>query len=75
MPQQQYIIIKCRNTRTGQTVKAQDLTGWKWPLNQRALAQQSGERLAERLYIRSGDKWQVVLETYTPRPKPDWYRR
>lgn len=72
--QQQFIMIKCRNTRTGQTVKAQDLTGWKWPLHQEPLARLSGEKLAERLYVRTGDHWTVILERYIPRVKPDWHR-
>ncbi len=36
---EQYLLPKARNTRTGQTVKIQDLTGSRFTLAQRELAQ------------------------------------
>jgi hypothetical protein len=62
----QYLQPKARNTRTGQTVKSQDLTGGRFALHQRALAQERADQLATQLSERTGDGWVGFLEAYTP---------
>lgn len=64
--EQQYLLPKARNTRTGQTVKIQDLTGARFTLAQRELAQDRANQLAEQAGYRTGDTWVGFLETYTP---------
>lgn len=58
-----------RNTRTGQTVKTQDLTGDRFTMQQRRLAESMADQLADRMTARTGDPWQGFLETYTPRQR------
>jgi hypothetical protein len=55
-----------RNTVTGQTVKTQDLTGTRFTLSQRKLAEDQCQQLAQRLSERTGVEWQGFLKTYTP---------
>ena len=62
----QYLLAKARNTVTGQTVKNQDLTGARFTLQQRTLAEDSARQLAEKMTARSGDLWQGFVEQYTP---------
>ncbi len=64
--EQQYLLAKARNTVTGQTVKNQDLTGARFTLQQRTLAEDSARQLAEKMTARSGDLWQGFVEAYTP---------
>ena len=64
--EQQYLITKARSTLTGQTVKNQDLTGARFTLTQRALAQESADRLAESMSARTGHTWTGFVEAYTP---------
>jgi hypothetical protein len=63
---QQYLLVKARNTVTGQTVKNQDLTGARFTLNQHELAEESAQKLAEKMTARTGDTWQGLVEQYTP---------
>ena len=62
----QYLLAKARNTVTGQTVKNQDLTGARFTLLQRTLAEDSARQLAEKMTARTGDTWQGFVEQYTP---------
>jgi len=62
----QYLITKARNIVTGETIKAQDLTGARFTLNQRALAEDRARQLAETMTARTGETWQGFVETYTP---------
>ena len=62
----QYLLPKARNTRTGQTVKLQDLTGGRFTPNQRSLAQERADQLASQMSERTGDGWIGFLEAYTP---------
>lgn len=55
-----------RNTRTGQTVKTQDLTGNRFALNQRFMAEDMAQQLADKMTARSGDTWQGFVTEYTP---------
>ena len=62
----QYLLVKARNTRTGQTVKTQDLTGTRFALNQRKLAQSMADQTAAKLSARTGDLWQGFVVEYIP---------
>jgi hypothetical protein len=55
-----------RNRRTGETVKAQDLTGSRYQLHQRHDCLLEAQRLARQLSDRSGDVWVAVVRPYTP---------
>jgi hypothetical protein len=63
----QYLLAKARNTVTGQTVKNQDLTGARFSLNQRRLAEDSADQLALKMTARTGETWVGFCEAYTPR--------
>jgi hypothetical protein len=63
---EQYLITKARSTVTGQTVKNQDLTGARFTLEQRFLAEDSARQLAEKMTARTGDTWIGFVEAYTP---------
>lgn len=63
---EQYLLPKARNTRTGQTVKQQDLTGARFTLNQRSLCLEQAEKLATNMTQRTGDLWKGFVEVYTP---------
>ena len=64
---EQYLLPMARNTRTGQTVKTQDLTGLRYAVHQRALAESAADRCAEKMTIRTGDVWRGFVRGYTPR--------
>jgi hypothetical protein len=61
-----FLLPKARNTVTGQTVKNQDLTGGRFTLKQRVLAEDSARQLADKMSARTGDLWQGFVESYTP---------
>jgi len=61
-----YLLPKARNTTTGQTVKTQDLTGARFTLKQRALAEDAAQQLASKMSSRTGDSWYGFVEEYTP---------
>jgi hypothetical protein len=63
---QQFLMVKARNTVTGQTVKNQDLTGGRFELRQRSLAEDSAQQLATKMTQRTGQLWTPVVEAYTP---------
>ena len=63
---QQYLIAKARNVITGETVVSQDLTGARFQLHQRKLAQSRADQLAEGLTARTGETWLGFTERYTP---------
>ena len=62
----QYLLAKARNTVTGETVKAQDLTGGRFEFSQRSLAEASADQLAARLSARARTTWVGFVEAYTP---------
>jgi hypothetical protein len=64
--EQRYLLAKARNTVTGQTVKNQDLTGARFSLAQRTLAEDSAQQLADKMSARTGDTWVGFCEIYTP---------
>jgi len=47
-------------------VVSQDLTGTRFGLHQRRLAQSRADQLAEGLTDRTGDSWLGFTEKYTP---------
>jgi hypothetical protein len=61
-----FLLPKARNTVTGQTVKNQDLTGGRFTLQQRVLAEDSARQLADKMSARTGDTWVGFVEAYTP---------
>lgn len=63
---QQYLISKARNAVTGETVKTQDLTGARLGLNQRSMAQELAQQLADKMTARTGVAWVGFCEVYTP---------
>ena len=63
---QRYLLAKARNLSTGQTVKSQDLTGGRYQLSQRAIAEDMARQLAEKMTQRTREPWQGFVEEYTP---------
>jgi hypothetical protein len=63
---QQYLIAKARNTVTGETQVSQDLTGARFQLHQRRLAEDRANQLAQGLTERSGQQWTGFIERYVP---------
>ena len=61
-----YLLPCARNITTGQRIKSQDLTGARYTLGQRALAQNAAEGIAADLTARSGQSWEPYLVEYTP---------
>jgi hypothetical protein len=61
-----YLMPMARNTVTKQTVKIQDLTGNRFTLQQRAFAEEQSQQLADRMTVRTGDRWVGFVKTYTP---------
>jgi len=60
-----YIIPMARNTRTGETVKLQDLSGSRLQPHQRREARLLADRLAEQMTARGADLWTAVITDYT----------
>ena len=63
---QRFLLPKARNLTTGQTVKTQDLTGARFTLQQRVLAEDMARQLADKMAARTGDSWVGFVEEYTP---------
>jgi hypothetical protein len=61
-----YLLPHAKNLTTGQNVKTQDLTGARFTLAQRKLAQSACEQLAEKMTNRTGDPWTGYLVEYVP---------
>jgi hypothetical protein len=62
----QYLLPMARNTVTGQTLKTQDLTGARFTMAQRFLAEDMAQQLAHKMTARTGEQWQGFVQTYTP---------
>lgn len=52
------------NDYTGQTVKSQDLAGYRYLKSQRPQAQRAAEALAEDLTRRTGQPWRAALRQF-----------
>jgi hypothetical protein len=63
---EQYLLPMARNTVTGQTLKTQDLTGARFTLGQRVLAEDMARQLADKMTARTGEQWTGFVQTYTP---------
>jgi hypothetical protein len=63
---QTFLLPMARNTRTGETVKTQDLTGTRYTHQQRTIAQEVADQLAAKMTARTAVAWQGFLQTYTP---------
>ncbi len=63
---ERYLLPMARNLVTGQTVKIQDLTGNRYTLAQRAIAQDRADQLAVTMENRTRDPWTGYLTEYTP---------
>lgn len=63
---ERFLLPKARNLTTNQTVKTQDLTGARFTLGQRTLAESVACQLAEKMTARTGDSWVGFVEEYTP---------
>jgi hypothetical protein len=61
-----FLLPMARNTITGQTVKTQDLTGGRFNLNQRFLAEEACQQLADKMTSRTKTPWTGFLVEYTP---------
>jgi hypothetical protein len=61
-----YLLPQARNTVTGQTIKTQDLTGTRFALSQRKLAQSMADQTAAKMSARTGDLWQGIVVEYQP---------
>ena len=61
-----YILPMARNQRTGETVKAQDLTSSRYQQHQQHDCLLEAQRLARQLTDRTGDVWVAVIRPYTP---------
>ena len=66
---EQYLLPMARNTRTGETVKTQDLNGVRYTLNQRVLAESAADACAAKMTARTGDVWRGFVREYTPRER------
>ena len=60
-----YILPMARNTRTGETVKMQDLSGARLQPHQRREARLLADRLAAQMTERGPDLWTAVITAYT----------
>jgi hypothetical protein len=63
---EKYLIAKARNEITKQTVMHKDLTGARFTLAQRSLAQDFADQYAAKLTDRWQQPWTGYLEEYTP---------
>jgi len=61
----QYILPAARNTKTGQTVKHQDLKGIRYQPHQITECQLMAQRLANNMTTRGTDLWVPVIKNYT----------
>jgi hypothetical protein len=61
-----YLLPMARCLETGETVKTQDLTGARFELGQRKLAEEQARVFADKLSIRTRKPWVGFVETYTP---------
>ena len=63
---EQFLLPMAQNTNTGQTVKTQDLSGVRYTLNQRVLAESAADQCAAKMTARTGDTWRGFVRAYTP---------
>lgn len=61
-----FLLAKARNLTTKQTVKNQDLTGYRFTKQQRSIALECANQLAEKMTARTGETWVGFVEEYEP---------
>lgn len=61
-----YLLPKVKNTVTNARLKTQDLTGARFTLAQRDMAQEVADQYATKLTERTGDLWVGYVEEYIP---------
>jgi hypothetical protein len=62
----QYLLPKARNTVTNEVVKTQDLSGGRYELSQRPMAELAAHQLANKMTARTREPWEGFVEVYTP---------
>ena len=63
---QKYLIAKARNEITKQTVMHKDLSGAKFTLQQKTLAEDFARQYAQKLSSRTEQPWTGFVVEYTP---------
>jgi hypothetical protein len=63
---QKFLLPMARSTVTNETVKEQDLSGGRFTLSQRALAENQARLLAAKMTRRTSDTWLGFVQEYTP---------
>lgn len=61
-----YLLPMAKCTETGETVKTQDLSGNRFTLRQRALAQEVADQIAEKMNQRTNKNWTGFVKEYIP---------
>jgi hypothetical protein len=61
-----FLLPMARNSVTHETVKEQDLTGGRFTLQQRPLAENQARILAAKMTARTRDPWEGFVQEYTP---------
>jgi hypothetical protein len=61
-----YLLPMARNTVTHETVKEQDLSGGRFTMAQRSLAENQATLLANKMTARTRETWQGFVTEYTP---------
>lgn len=68
---QKYLLPMAQCVDTGERIKTQDLTGARFTLNQRALAEDLASQVAARMTQRTNRLWIPLVEQYTPSRRQD----
>lgn len=63
---EKYLLPKVKNTVTHVKLKTQDLTGARFSLAQRNMAQEVADQYAAKLTERTGELWVGYVEEYSP---------
>jgi len=63
---QKFLLPMARSTVTNETVKEQDLSGGRFTLSQRALAENQARLLAAKMSARTKDTWEGFVKEYIP---------
>ena len=61
-----YLLPMAKCIETGETVKTQDLSGNRFTVQQRVLAQEVADQIAKKMEDRTNKTWSGFLKEYTP---------
>ena len=64
--EQTYLLPKARCPETGESVKSQDLTGARFTVQQRSMAEEVADQIAAKMTARTGRLWEGTVVEYTP---------